>query len=222
MSPDANAATPRRDNGDVKRLLSVVCIAGLAVACSSSPTSSATPSATSQSLLVVYTKWVPDPNAVAGPEPGSKPAFTGLTSHDIQKASASIDSMGTSWVVYVTFTAHGADLFKQLTRANVAACPGDAMTVSSANCAGRFLTSWINLTQSDIDKWDDAAYADKVSQPFDLTCLAHTTAATACPKLLTNAITLQEIDGGSAMIGGVLTQQTATQLADAINATSHT
>jgi hypothetical protein len=78
------------------------------------------------------------------------------------------------------------------------------------------------LTQSDIDNWDDAAHADKVSQPFDLACLAHMTAATACPKLLTNAITLQEIDGGRAMIGGALTQQTANQLADAINATSHT
>jgi preprotein translocase subunit SecD len=170
--------------------------------------------------LVVYTKWIPDKNATTGPEPGYRPAFTGLTSHDIQRAVAVIDPNGTTWVINISFTSRGADLFKQLTRANVAACPGDAMTVNSANCAGRYLTNWLNLTQSDIDKWDDAAYADKVSQPFDLACLARMAAATACPKLLTNAITLQEIDGGSAMIGGALTEQSANTLAAAINSAS--
>jgi preprotein translocase subunit SecD len=167
--------------------------------------------------VVVYTKWVPDSNASNGPEPGYRPAFTGLTSHDIQRASPAIDAMGTFWVVTVTFTSHGADLFKQLTRANVAACPGDAVTVNSANCAARYLTNWLNLTQRDIDNWDDPAYADKVSQPFDLDCLARITATTACPKLLTNAITLQEIGGGNAVISGAFTEASATKVADAIN-----
>jgi preprotein translocase subunit SecD len=204
------------------RILSVVCIAGLAVACSSSPTSGVTPSATSQSLVVVYTKWVPDPNAVAGPEPGYKPTFTGLTSHDIRRASVVADSTGTVWFVSVTFTPSGADLFKRLTRDNVAACPGDARSATSANCAERHLANWLNLTQRDIDNWDDPTYADKVSQTFDLDCLMQgAAAATACPKLLTNAITLQEIDGGSPMIGGALTKQSANILADAINSASH-
>ncbi len=202
------------------RLLSLVCIAGLAVACQSGPVLSATHSpATSQSLLVVYTKWVPDRNEASGAEPGYKPAFTGLTSHDMQRASASLDTMGTFWVVDVTFTSRGADLFKQLTRANVAACPGDAMTILSANCAERYVTNWLNLTQRDIDNWDDPAYADKVSQGFDLACLARMTATTTCPKLLTNAITLQEVDGGKAMIGGNLTEHSANMLAAAINST---
>jgi preprotein translocase subunit SecD len=203
----------------VQRLFSVVCVAGFALACQSGP---ATPTPTaSQSLLVVYTKWVPDPKAVAGPEPGYKPAFTGLTSHDMRRASAAIDSMGTFWVVDVTFTSRGAQLFKQLTRANVAACPpGDPNNLAGANCAERHLGVWLDLTQADIDNWDDPAYASRVSQPFDLDCLAHMTAATACPKLLTDAVTLQEIDGANTVIGGAFTEASASRVADAINSTS--
>jgi preprotein translocase subunit SecD len=204
------------NNGAMHRLISVVLTAGFAVACGSGPSSSVTPNAASQNLLVVYTRWVPDTNAVAGPEPRYKPAFTGLTSHDMQRASAAIDSMGTFWVVNVTFTSGGADLFKQLTRANVAACPGDPMTVGSANCAERHLGIWLDLTQRDIDNWDDPTYAARVSQPYDLNCLAHMTATSACPKLLMDAVTLQEIDGGNVQIG-VATKQDAASLANTIN-----
>jgi preprotein translocase subunit SecD len=169
---------------------------------------------TSQSLLVVYAKWVPDGNARTGPEPGYRPAFSGLTSHDMQRATAAIDPSGTQWIVSFSFTARGRALFAQLTHDNVAACPSDY-------CPERHLGTWLDLTQTDIDRWDDPTFADTVSQPFDLDCLTHMTAATACPKLVTDALTLQEIDGGSSMIGGDLTQQSANQLADAINATSH-
>jgi preprotein translocase subunit SecD len=172
---------------------------------------------TSQSLLVVYTKWVSDPNAVGGPEPGYRPAFTGLTSRDMQRASASIDSMGTFWVVNVTFTSPGAILFSQLTRDNVAACPsGDPISASSANCAERHLGIWLDLTQRDIDNWDDPTYASTVSQLYDLNCLAHVTARAACPKLLMDAVTLQAIDGGNTQIA-VATEHDANTLAYAIN-----
>ena len=163
--------------------------------------------------MVVFTKWVPDRNAGNGPEPGYKPAFTGLTSHDIQRASVGADSTGTLGVVNVTFTPRGAELFKQLTRDSVTACP-------SADCAQRHLAIWLDLTQKDVDSWDDPAFAAKVSQPFDLSCLAHVTAATVCPKLLSNPITLQEIDGGSAQIAAV-SKQDANALVDAINSASH-
>lgn len=196
----------------MQRFLSVVFIAGLAVACQTGPISSVTPGATSQSLVVVYTKWIPDTKSVAGPEPGYNPAFTGLTSHDMLRASAAIDAMGTSWVVNVTFTPRGADLFRQLTRDNVAACP-------SGNCAERHLGVWLDLTQRDIDNWDDPTYAGRVSQPYDLNCLANATAKTACPKLLMDAVTLQVIAGGSAQIL-VATEQDANTLAAAINSAS--
>jgi preprotein translocase subunit SecD len=200
----------------VQRLLSVVCLAGLAVACQSSL---ATPTpTTSRSHVLVFTKWVPDGHAGNGVEPGYKPAFTGLTSHDIQKASASIDTMGTTWVVNVTFTPRGADLFKQLTRNDVAACPpGDPNTLAGANCAQRHLGIWLDLTQKDIDSWDDPTYAAKVSQPFDLECLAGGAAATTCPKFVSNPVAFQEIYGGSAAIAGFSTEASAKSLADAIN-----
>jgi preprotein translocase subunit SecD len=39
---------------------------------------------------------------------------------------------------------------------------------------------------------------------------------TVCPKLLSDPVTLQEIDGGHLAITGGFTQQTATELAGAI------
>src|SRR5437868_8831354 len=120
---------------------------------------------------LVYTKWVADAKATGGPQPGYKPAFTGLTGDDIQSASAVIDQNGVGWVVNVVFTSHGADTFSRLTRDNVAACPGDPNTTPSANCAGRHLTIWLDITQSDIDQWEDPLHAAKVSQTYDTGCL---------------------------------------------------
>ena len=170
---------------------------------------------------LVYTKWVADSKVTTGPEPGYKPALTGLTGDDIQNAVASVDQNNVGWVVNVTFTSRGATLFDDLTRANVAACPGDPNTVASANCPGRFLTIWLDLTQKDIDNWEDPAYAAKVSQNYDSVCLATATPTTICPKFLINAVTLQEITGGQATISGSsFTQQSTNDLATGINSGS--
>jgi preprotein translocase subunit SecD len=169
---------------------------------------------------LVYTKWVPDTNATGGPEPGYKPALTGLTGDDIQSATPSIDTAGTSWVVNVAFTSHGATTFDNLTRDNVAACPGDPNTTATANCPQRHLTIWLDLTQSDIDHWDDPSYAARVSAPYDPGCLAAQTESTVCGKFLTDPITLQEIAGGNATISGSFTQQSANDLATGINSGS--
>src|SRR5213082_957747 len=53
---------------------------------------------------LVYTKWVADAKATGGPQPGYKPAFTGLTGDDIQSATAVIDQNAVGWVVNVVFT----------------------------------------------------------------------------------------------------------------------
>ncbi len=170
---------------------------------------------------LVYTKWVADANVTGGPEPGYKPAFTGLTGDDIQSATAAIDQNGVGWVVNVSFTSRGATLFGDLTRANVAACPGDPGTSAAANCPGRFLTIWLDLTQKDIDSWEDPAFAAKVSQNYDTGCLATAAPTTICPKYLVNAVTIQEIDGGQATIsGGSFTQQSSNDLATGINSGS--
>ena len=169
---------------------------------------------------LVYTKWVPDAKVTGGRHAGYKPQLTGLTGDDIQSASASIDPSGTSWVVNISFNSRGADVFDKLTRANVAACPGDTETSATAQCPERFLTIWLNLTQKDIDNWANADYVAKVQQPYDAGCLAAAKPNVVCGKMLTDAITREEISGGQAVISGNFTQQSAQDLATGINAGS--
>ncbi|HKB17858.1 MAG TPA: protein translocase subunit SecD [Candidatus Dormibacteraeota bacterium] len=169
---------------------------------------------------LVYTKWVADSKVTGGPEPGYKPAFTGLTGDDIQSATAAIDSTGTSWVVNVSFTSTGGTLFDNLTRENVNACPGDPGTSATANCPQRHLAIWLDLTQKDIDNWEDPSYVAKVTSQYDAACLAAQTPDTVCGKLLTDPITLQEIAGGNATISGAFTQVSAQDLATGINSGS--
>jgi preprotein translocase subunit SecD len=169
---------------------------------------------------LVYTKWVADTKVTGGPQPGYKPAFTGLTGDDIVSATASIDQSGVGWVVNVSFASRGADLFANLTRANVAACPGDVSTDPTANCAQRHLAIWLDLTQKDIDNWEDPAYVAKVALPYDTGCLAQASPTTICGKFLTDPVTIQEIDGGQAQISGNFTQQSANDLETGINSGS--
>jgi len=165
---------------------------------------------------LVYTKWVKDDKVTAGPEPGYKPELTGLTGDDIANANASIDpASGIGWVVNISFTSAGSDLFGKLTTANVAACPG-----TTAACPERHLAIWLDLTQNDINHWEDAAYATKVSGTYDPNCLATNGAAAECPKFLVDANTIQPILGGQAYISGNFTQKSATDLATGINAGS--
>jgi len=165
---------------------------------------------------LVYTKWVADSKVTNGPEPGYKPAFVGLTGDDIQSANASLDQNGTQWTVNITFTSQGASTFSNLTRANVAACPGNSDTDPSAQCPQRFLAIWLNLTQQDIDNWENPEYVATISRPWD----SPQNATDPTPKLLTNPITREEIDGGQAVISGTFTQQTAQDLATGINSGS--
>ena len=162
---------------------------------------------------LVYTKWVKDAKVTGGKIPGYRPQLTGLTGDDIASASASIDpSSGIGWVVNVNFTSHGADLFGKLTTANVAACATD--------CPERHLTIWLDLTQNDINHWEDATYASTVSGSFDPNCLAAKGPSATCPKYLVDANTIQPILGGQAFISGNFTQASAVDLATGINSGS--
>jgi len=172
---------------------------------------------------LVYTKWVADAKVTNGPQPGYKPAFVGLTGDDISNASAALDTNNISWVVNITFDSRGAGVFANLTRANVAACPGDPQSVSTASCPERFLTIWLDLTQKDINNWENASYVSTLSGNYDTGCLATATASTLCGKKLVDAITQVEIDGGQAQISGGspgFTQAQANDLATGINAGS--
>ena len=214
----------------MRRTGCVVGIALLVVACQSGSVSTASPALTANHaptptpvprVLLVFTPWVPDPKVGNGPEPGYRPALSDLTGHDVQSAAAIIDNTGTSWVLNVSFTPRGTTLFAMLTRANVAACPDDPVTGAGYGCPQRHLAIWLDLTQADIDKWADATYVSEVSQPYDLGCLSRQPATTACPKLLSDPITLEEIDGGNLIINCGCSQSSAKELAEAINAMAH-
>jgi preprotein translocase subunit SecD len=204
----------------------VIGIAFVLAACDSSSASSvnhpATPSpTTSVSALLVFTTWVPDSKVTNGAEPGYKPALSDLTGHDVQSVTAVIDNTGTSWVLNISFTPRGTTLFAMLTRANVAACAGDPATGAGYGCPQRHLAVWLDLTQADIDSWGDAAYVAKVSQQYDLRCLSPQSATSVCPKLVSDPITLQEIDGGRVIVDCSCDQSRAKELADATNAIAH-
>ena len=178
------------------------------------------PAAVTYKPSLTYTRWAPDPKAMAGPEPGYKPEFTGLTGADVAQATPAIDASGSSWLIDVTFTPRGKQLFAVLTRANVAECAGDVATSQDAQCAQRHLAIWLDLTETDVDNWDKPDYVAAVSGPFDLKCLARQPTTVVCGKLVSDPITLEEIDGGVAEISGNFTQATADQIAIALNSRS--
>ena len=175
--------------------------------------------AASYHALVVYTTWDPDQNVTNGPEPGYRPAMSGLTGNDIAAATAHVGADGTSWVVDVTFTPRGKQLFAALTKANVNACPGDPNIRQGSACARRHLAIWLDLTAADIQRWDDAAFVAKVSGTYDLRCLASASTGDICPKFITDPLTLEEIDGGEAEVSGAFSRADAEAFVQAINPT---
>jgi hypothetical protein len=161
---------------------------------------------------LVFTNWVKDANSISGPHPGYKPALTGLSGADIVNATSTVDQSGKDWVVDLTFTPSGALLFDQLTAANVAACPLDS---SGAACPERFLTVWLGLQQQDIDSWDDPSVQPKLLAQYPSGC---TTADGSCGKLVVDAVTQDEISGGSVEIFG-FNQEDANNIANVTTST---
>jgi hypothetical protein len=166
---------------------------------------------------IVYAKWVKDGNVIGGAKNGYRPQLTGVTGREIVRAAANRSSFGSGWVVDITFTPRGRQLFAELTRENVAACPGDPATNPAARCSERYLGIWMGLTQKDVDRWEEPGYANLMSRLW-----VSGSTADPRPKLLSDPITLQEVSGGSVEISGALTDQEAQQLARAVNKTAET
>src|SRR5205807_8561823 len=121
----------------------------------------------------------------------------GLTAAHASSATPALGQSGT-WELDVSFNQQGAVVFDNLTRANVAACPRDPNTRQTANCAERHMGIWLDLTQKDIDNWENADYVAKIYAPYDPGCLSQQTSTTVCGKFLTNPVTIEEISGGAA------------------------
>jgi hypothetical protein len=180
---------------------------GLAALVVSAATSS---SSTRASSSLVFTKWLPDANATGGPQPGYKPAMTGLSGGDVASVTTGNDATD-GWIVNITFTSRGRDLLATLTRDSIAACPGDPSADSNATCAQRHMTMWVGLSQTDIDQWDDVTYSVAVSRPW-----------ASGGKFVADLLNLKEVTGGKMFIFGSFAQKEAQDLAAAMQPTSTT
>ena len=146
---------------------------------------------------LVVTTWVADPSVTGGPYPGYRPQLTSITPDMVASATPQLDpNGGDQWVVTITFDARGKRIFGELTTAAAAAC-GSA---GSSSCPEGRVTDWLDLTQADIDDWNDRG-----------TVLYAPTANGG--KLLADPYILAPITGGQGYIAGAYTRADATELA---------
>jgi preprotein translocase subunit SecD len=145
-----------------------------------------------------FVTWVKDANAQAvGEAPaGYKPQFSGLGSAQVTGATAGLDQQGLQYQVNLNFNSDGASLFSKLTTDAVNSCPGDGNT-----CPTRNIAIFEDLTQSDVDNWDQVE--STIAQPPSV----------QGGKLLTNPNILQPISGGQAQITGNFDQASSRYLA---------
>jgi preprotein translocase subunit SecD len=153
------------------------------------------PGAAAPARLVVTT-WTKDPSFIDAPYPGYRPQVTPLTSDMITNAQVVRNSDG-DIVVQVKFDSRGTEIFRNLTAQAAAACP-------QSDCPQRHVTMWLDLTQDDVDHWNQRAH--NLYRPFY-----------QGGKLLTDPVVRAPITGGSAQIPGNFTEQQAEDLAHRLN-----
>jgi preprotein translocase subunit SecD len=151
---------------------------------------------------LITTKWVADSSITNGPWPGFKPEITALQGTDFTQATAAVDpNGGGDWVVNVTLSSSGATTFGNLSTAAYNAC-------STTDCAQRHITEWLDLTQADINNWNNVA--NQVYRPSD-----------QGGKLVTDPTMNQAITGGVFFIQGgsssPFTSDSAKNLATLLN-----
>ena len=141
----------------------------------------------------VITAWVRDPSVVNGPWPGYRPQMTLMYRGTLVSVRAARDpSGGNDWVVQFTLDSEGAQVLGSLTRDAVAACAGD--------CPERHVASWLDLTQDDVDHWNERAEA--VYRPVS-----------QGGKLISDPHVVSPITAGQGYIQRNFSQQEATELA---------
>ena len=150
---------------------------------------------------LVTTKWVKDPSVTNGPYPGYKPQITNLKSDMLTSANAQLDTSGTGgWVIAFNLNSAGANIFSQLSTDAYQAC-------TQSDCPERHIAEWLDLTQDDIDHWNERANQTYV--PFD-----------NGGKLITDPTIQTPITGGQGQITGQFSQESAKNLATLLNSGS--
>jgi hypothetical protein len=142
---------------------------------------------------LVVTTWTKDPSVGAAPYPAYRPVVAPIDNSMISRAWATRNPNG-DIVVQVTFDSRGSEAFRNLTAQAAAACP-------QSDCPERHVTMWLDLSQDDLDHWNQRAH--ELYRPF-----------TGGGKLLTDPLVTSRVPGGSAQIAGNFTQQQADDLAD--------
>lgn len=153
-----------------------------------------------QTAQLITTKWVADPSVTGGPWPGFKPQITNLRSDMVTGANPGAGQNGVGSAVSLTFNSEGANIFSQLTGDAYNACP-------TSDCAQRHIAEWLDLTQDDIDHWNERS--QQLYRPYD-----------QGGKLLTDPTIQQQISGGQAEITGQFTPDSAKNLATLLNSGS--
>lgn len=152
---------------------------------------------------LVITTWVADPTVTGGAQPGYRPKLSGINSDSLTSATASLDQNGLNWAVNTTFNGTGSEQYGKITTDAYNSCPTDPN-----GCPTRHITFWLDLTQDDINQWQDAAVANKLSANVN---------SGATGKLLTDPVIINPITGGNGQITGNFTQQQAKDLATLLN-----
>ena len=177
-------------------LIAVLAAVGLRILSSAPGRTTPAGAPTAPPAAFVITTWVKDPSVVNGPYPGYRPQMTLMyrgTLASVRPAKVVREpSGGDYWVVQFTLDSEGAQVFGSLTRAAAAACAGD--------CPERHLAMWLDLTQDDVDNWNERATVAyrPVSQGG---------------KLLSDPYILSPVTSGQGFIQGNFSQQEATTLA---------
>jgi preprotein translocase subunit SecD len=150
---------------------------------------------------LVTTKWVKDPSVTTGPYPGYKPQITGLRSDMLTGANAQLDTNGGGgWVIQFTLNSAGANIFSQLSTDAYNAC-------TQSDCPERHIAEWLDLSQDDIDHWNERA--NQLYVQYD-----------NGGKLITDPTIQSPITGGQGQITGQFSQESAKNLATLLNSGS--
>jgi preprotein translocase subunit SecD len=154
---------------------------------------------------LVTTIWVKDPSITNGPYPGYKPKITDLKSDMLTSANAELDPSGAAgWVIAFNLNSTGANIFSQLSTTAYNAC-------SQSDCPERHITEWLDLSQDDVDHWNEVA--NQRYAPYDQ-------AYNQGGRLLTDPTIQSPITGGQGVIQGSFSQQSASDLATLLNSGS--
>ncbi|MGH7922070.1 MAG: protein translocase subunit SecD [Candidatus Dormibacteraceae bacterium] len=154
---------------------------------------------------LVTATWVADKSITKGPFPGYKPQIvTDLPSKDLQSATAALNSSGSGWVVNLQFNQQGAAVFGRIsTAANNAYVRAPSNPPATA-----FVSEWLDLTQQDVDNWNQVA--DTVSGQYP---------QAKGGKLVVNPVVQQPTTNGQVQISGgnIKDSASAKNLANLLN-----